>query len=42
MAGMVMLAYTVAGGLVSVAYSDCAQALFGLLGILVCGLWAEQ
>ena len=37
--GLVMLLYTAAGGLVSVAYSDCAQAMFGLLGVAVwrCG-----
>ena len=37
-----MFAYTAAGGLVSVAYSDCVQSAFGLLGVLVCGCWAIQ
>ena len=36
------LVNTAAGGLVSVAYSDCAQALFGLLGVAVCALWAAH
>ena len=40
--GLVMLLYTAAGGLVSVAYSDCAQAMFGLLGVAVCALWAAH
>jgi Na+/proline symporter len=42
LSGLVMLLYTAAGGLVSVAYSDCAQALFGLLGVAVCALWAAH
>ncbi len=31
--------YTIAGGLISVAYTDCAQALIGWLGLVVGSIW---
>ncbi|KAJ1446473.1 Sodium:solute symporter family-domain-containing protein, partial [Pelagophyceae sp. CCMP2097] len=40
--GIVIFAYTITGGLLSVAYADFVQAFFGLLGVFVTGMWAMQ
>jgi len=34
--------YTIAGGLISVAYTDCAQALIGWLGLVVGSIWVQN
>lgn len=38
--GIIMFLYTASGGILSVAYSDVAQASLGILGVAVCGWWA--
>lgn len=38
--GIIMWIYTASGGILSVAYSDVAQASLGILGVSVCGWWA--
>jgi len=42
LSGVIMFLYTVSGGLLSVAYSDVAQSVFGLLGVFATGMWAMQ
>mgnify|MGYP002019485545 CR=1 FL=1 len=38
-ASLLIWGYTVAGGLVSVAYTDCLQAMIGWAGLVVGSIW---
>ncbi|KAJ8602438.1 hypothetical protein CTAYLR_001256 [Chrysophaeum taylorii] len=40
--GLIMWLYTASGGILSVAYSDVAQASLGITAIAVCGWWCYR